>query len=52
MKILSKYRMLIIDEISYLPMDIQGENPILQLIAIRYEQTSTVTVFISNKTFS
>ena len=50
LKVLSKYRMLIIDEISYLPMDIQGANLFFQLIAGRYEKTSTV--FTSNKTFS
>ena len=50
LKILAKYRMLIIDEIDYLPMDIQGANLFLQLIARRYEKTSTV--FTSNKTFS
>ena len=40
----------IIDEIGYLPMDIQGANLFFQLIARRYEKTSTV--FTSNKTFS
>ncbi len=33
--------MLIIDEIGYLPMDIQGANLFFQLIARRYEKTST-----------
>lgn len=32
-KVLAKYRMLIIDEISYLPMDIQGTNLFFQLSA-------------------
>ena len=41
--------MLIIDEIGYLPLDIQGANLFFQLIARRYEKTSTV--FTSNKTF-
>ena len=50
LKVLSKYRMLIIDEIGYLPMDIQSTNLFFQLIARRYEKTSTV--FTSNKTFS
>ena len=50
LKILAKYRMLIIDEIGYLPMDIRGANLFFQLIARRYEKTSTV--FTSNKTFS
>ncbi len=38
------------DEIGYLSMDIQGANLFFQLIARRYEKTSTV--FTSNKTFS
>ena len=50
LRVLAKYRMLIIDEIGYLPMDIQGANLFFQLIARRYEKTSTV--FTSNKTFS
>lgn len=44
LKILAKYRMLIIDEIGYLPMDIQGANLFFQLIARRYEKTSTVFI--------
>lgn len=50
LKTLSKYKLLIIDEIGYLPMDIQGANLFFQLIARRYEKVSTV--FTSNKTFS
>jgi len=50
LKILAKYRLLIIDEIGYLPMDIQGANLFFQLIARRYEKASTI--FTSNKTFS
>jgi DNA replication protein DnaC len=46
LKIFSRYRLLIIDEIGYLPMDIQGANLFFQLIARRYEKAST------NKTFS
>ena len=38
------------DRVPYLPMDIQGANLFFQLIARRYEKTSTV--FTSNKTFS
>jgi len=49
LKVLAKYRMLIIDEIGYLPMDIQGANLFFQLITKHYERTSTV--FTSNKTF-
>ena len=50
LKILGKYKILIIDEIGYLPMDIQGANLFFQLIAKRYEKNSTI--FTSNKTFS
>jgi DNA replication protein DnaC len=50
LKILGKYRLLIIDEIGYLPMDIQGANLFFQLIAKRYEKVSTI--FTSNKAFS
>jgi len=50
LKILGKYKLLVIDEIGYLPMDIQGANLFFQLIARRYEKASTI--FTSNKTFS
>jgi DNA replication protein DnaC len=50
LKTLAKYKLLTIDEIGYLPMDIQGANRFIQLIARRYEKVSTV--FTSNKTFS
>ena len=50
LRVLAKYKMLIIDEIGYLPIDIQGANLFFQLIARRYEKTSTV--FTSNKTSS
>lgn len=50
LKTLGKYKLLVIDEIGYLPMDIQGANLFFQLIARRYEKVSTV--FTSNKTFS
>jgi len=50
LKVLGKYRLLIIDEIGYLPMDIHGANLFFQLIARRYEKSSTI--FTSNKTFS
>lgn len=46
----AKYKLLIIDEIGYLPMDIQGANLFFQLIAKRYEKCSTI--FTSNKSFS
>jgi len=50
MKWFARYKLLIIDEIGYLPMDIQGANLFFQLIAKRYEKASTI--FTSNKPFS
>lgn len=50
LKAFAKYKVLIIDEIGYLPMDIQGANLFFQLIAKRYEKASTI--FTSNKSFS
>ncbi len=50
LKTFSKYKVLIIDEIGYLPMDIQGANLFFQLITKRYEKNSTI--FTSNKAFS
>lgn len=46
----AKYKVLIIDEIGYLPMDIQGANLFFQSIAKRYEKDSTI--FTPNKAFS
>lgn len=45
----SKYKLLIIDEIGYLPIDKTGANLFFQLIAKRYEHTSTIT---TNQPFS
>ncbi len=50
LKTYAKYRVLIIDEIGYLPMDMQGANLFFQLIAKRYEKNTTI--FTSNKAFS
>lgn len=50
LKNFARYKVLIIDEIGYLPMDINGANLFFQLIAKRYEKTSTI--FTSNKMFS
>ena len=50
LRVLARYKLLIIDEIGYLPMDMQGANLFFQLIARRYEKVSTI--FTSNKTFS
>jgi len=45
-----KYRVLIIDEIGYLPLDKQGANLFFQLITKRYEKKSTIIT--TNKPFS
>lgn len=45
-----KYKVLIIDEIGYLPLDKQGANLFFQLIAKRYEKKSTIIT--TNKPFS
>lgn len=50
LKNFAKYKVLIIDEIGYLPMDINGANLFFQLITKRYEKNSTI--FTSNKPFS
>lgn len=50
LKVLARYKLLIIDEIGYLPMDVEGANLFFRLIAGRYEKVSTI--FTSNKTFS
>ena len=46
----SKYKVLIIDEIGYLPIDKLGANLFFQLITKRYEQTSTIIT--TNQPFS
>lgn len=46
----ASYRLLIIDEIGYLPVDKQGANLFFQLIARRYEKKSTIIT--TNQTFS
>ena len=50
LKNFARYKVLIIDEIGYLPMDIQGANLFFQLITKRYEKNSTILT--SNKAFS
>ena len=45
-----KYRLLIIDELGYLPVDRDGANLFFQLIAKRYEETSTIIT--TNQPFS
>lgn len=46
----SKYKVLIIDEIGYLPVDKLGANLFFQLITKRYENTSTIIT--TNQPFS
>lgn len=46
----SKYKVLIIDEIGYLPIDKTGANLFFQLITKRYENTSTIIT--TNQPFS
>jgi len=50
MKKLASYKLLIIDEIGYLPKDGQGSHLFFQLVARRYERGSTI--FTSNKSYS
>ena len=50
LKTLSKYKLLIIDEIGYLPIDIEGANLLFQLINRRYEKNSIIIT--TNKPFS
>lgn len=49
-KFYTKYKLLIIDEIGYLPVDRDGANLFFQLIAKRYEQHSTIIT--TNQSFS
>jgi len=42
LKFFSKYRVLIIDEIGYMPIDLDTANIFFQLIAKRYERNSTI----------
>lgn len=50
LKHFAKYKLLIIDEIGYLPVDKQGANLFFQLIAKRYEKNSTIIT--TNQSFS
>jgi DNA replication protein DnaC len=50
LKHFAKYKLLIIDEIGYLPVDTQGANLLFQLIAKRYEKNSTIIT--TNQPFS
>ena len=50
LKTFGKYKVLIVDEIGYLPMDKEGAHLFFQLVSRRYERGSTI--FTSNKTYS
>lgn len=50
LKTLSKYKLLIIDEVGYLPIDTEAANMLFQLINKRYERNSTIIT--TNKSFS
>ena len=50
LKTLAKYKLLIIDEVGYLPIDIEAANMLFQLINKRYEKSSTIIT--TNKSFS
>ena len=46
----SKYRIMIVDEIGYLPLNREESNLLFQFVSHRYEKSSTI--FTSNKSFS
>ena len=50
LKTFNKYKLLIIDEIGYLPVDRNGANLFFQLITKRYEKSSTIVT--TNQQFS
>lgn len=50
LKTFSKHKLLIIDEVGYLPFDKQGANLFFQLISLKYEKSSIILT--SNKSFS
>lgn len=50
LKFFSKYKVLIIDEVGYLPIDKEGANLLFQLVNKRYENSSTIIT--TNKPFS
>ena len=50
LKTLAKYKLLIIDEVGYLPINVEGANMLFQLINKRYEKNSTIIT--TNKVFS
>ncbi len=50
LKFFAKYKLLIIDEVGFLPLDIESSNLLFQLIAKRYEKNSTIVT--TNKSLS
>jgi len=46
----SRYTLMIVDEIGYLPLNREESNLLFQLVSYRYEKSSTI--FTSNKSFS
>ena len=50
LKFFAKYKLLIIDEVGFLPLDIESSNLLFQLIAKRYEKNSTIVT--TNKPLS
>jgi len=46
----SKFHLMIVDEIGYLPLTREESNPFFQFVSSRYENRSTI--FTSNKSFS
>ena len=46
----SRYSLMIVDEIGYLPLNREESNLLFQLVSYRYEKSSTI--FASNKSFS
>ena len=50
LKFFSKYKLLIIDEVGFLPLDSESANLLFQLIARRYEKNSTIVT--TNKPLS
>ena len=50
LRALNKYKLLIIDEIGYLPFDQEASNLFFRLISTRYERASTI--FTANKSYS
>lgn len=50
LKFFSKYKLLIIDEVGFLPLDTESSNLLFQLMARRYEKNSTIVT--TNKSLS